>query len=224
MKRFLSLGLLLAAVTCSHAAIVWVGGTDTNFYTTSNWDFSGSTVTAAEFNASSTIADSIVMENVTGISLNGALSILDGFSLSLTNSSLTSSGSNGLNGGAAGGATVNVNLVGTSSLSLQFINNGVFVNVGGSSSLSLRGTGNPINTENGNSRINLDPGASVIFANATEYGEHRGKIFNTTTGRSLSSGPEDFSPSTGNIITAVPEPSSILLGGLGILALLRRRR
>lgn len=224
MKKFLTLVLLFAAATSAPAAIVWVGGTDTNFYTASNWDFSGSSVTEVEFNASSTIADSIIMENAIGISLDGAVSIVDGFSLSLNNSSLTSTGGNGLNGGASGGATVNVNLSGTSSLSLQFINNGVFVNVGGTSTLSLRGTGNPINTENGNSRVNLDPGGSLVFANTTEYGEHRGKIFNTATGRTLSSGPEDFNPATGNIITAIPEPSFILIGGLGFLGLLRRRR
>lgn len=227
MKQLLTLGLLLAAASSAPAAIVWVGGAGTNFYTTANWDFSGSSVTAAGFTAGASINDNLVMSNASGISLNGNLTIGDGFSFTLTNSSVVSTGSEGFNGGASNGSTVTINLNGSSSLSVQFITNGTFANVSNGSTLTLRGAGDPLNSSVGVSRVTLAPGGSLVFNGAGEYSEHAAEIFHSVTGNTLATTPSDFNPASGSTITAIapiPEPSVAIFGGLGLIGLLRRRR
>lgn len=220
----LPLALLLSMGT-AQSMIVWIGGTDTNFFTTANWDFSGSSVLPANFTTASTIGDSLMISNASGLSLNGTLTLGDGMSLTLTNASLTSTGTFGINGNNdAGNVFSTLALDATSSLSTQFIAVGINAIVGAGSTLTLRGTGDPINSQTETSRVQLASGGSLIFANGTEYSEHVTEIFNATTGNSLSSTPTDFSPASGATITAVPEPTSAVLGLLELLGLLRRRR
>jgi len=228
MSSILAPALLLASALTSSAAIVWTGAADSNFYNTDNWDFSGSSVTAANFNASASIADNIVISNASSVSLGGLLTVANGFNLTLNSSSLTSTATNGFNGGADFGATVNVSLNGISSLNVQFISKGVNTYVSSGSTLSVRGTDKPINSDTGTTNVYLSPGASLNFANASvinnHSGYHRNLIFNSATGNTLSGSPADFNPSTGATITAIPEPSFTLLGALGLLAFARRRR
>lgn len=219
------LSLLFLGCAPAHASILWIGGTDTNFYTTANWDFSGSSFSAANFTAANTITDSLVINGATGLSLNGTLTLADSVTLTLTNATLSSSGTFGINGvNDAGNLYSNLILTGSSSLSTQFIAVGMSASVGTGSTLILRGTGDPINSQTEPSRVLLSPGGSVNFANSAEYVDHITEIFNTQSGNSLSATPADFLPSTGATITAVPEPMSAALGALGLLGLLRRRR
>lgn len=222
-RLLLPLALFLVPASAS-ASIVWIGGTDTNFFTTANWDFSGSSFTPANFTTANTITDSLVISGATGLSLNGNLTLGDGVTLSLTNTSLTSTGTFGINGvNDAGNVFSNITLSG-STLSAQFINIGLSASVGTGSTLTLRGTGDPLNSQTEPSRVMLSPGGSVSFASAGEYTEHLTEIFNAQTGNSLSTTPGDFQPATGATITAVPEPMSATFGALGLLGLLRRRR
>lgn len=226
MKKYQLLPLaLLLTMGSARASIVWIGGTDANFYTTANWDFSGSSVLPANFTAASTISDSLVINGATGLSINGTLTLADSVTLSLTNSSLSSSGTFGINGtNDVGNVFSNIVLSGTSSLSTQFISVGISASVGNGSTLTLRGTGDPLNSQTEPSQVLLAPGGSISFTTATEYTEHVAEIFNSTTGNTLGTTPGDFSPATGATITAVPEPAAAVLGTLGLLGLLRRRR
>lgn len=216
---------LLLALSSAQGAIVWVGGTDSNFFTATNWDFSGSSFSPANFTTANTITDSLDISGATGITLGATLVLADGVTLSLTNSSLTTTGAVGINGtNDAGDVFSHIVLSGTSTLSSQFVAIGLNVTVGNGSSLVLRGTGDPLNSQTEVSRVNLQPGGSLTFANATEYNEHTAEIFNASSGNSLATTPGDFSPATGATITAVPEPASLTLGAFGLLALIRRRR
>jgi len=216
---------LLLAIGSAQGAIVWTGATDSNFFTATNWDFSGSTFSAANFTTANTITDSLVISGATGISLGSTLTLGDGVTLSLTNSSLTTTGAVGINGtNDAGDAFSYISLSGSSTLSSQFVAVGLDVTVGNGSSLVLRGTGDPVNSQTEATRVTLLPGGSLTFANATEYIEHIAEIFNASSGNSLATAPGDFSPASGATITAVPEPAALSLGALGLFTLIRRRR
>lgn len=219
-------GFLLAGAPHASAVITWIGGTDSNFYTTANWDFSSSSFSPVNFTAANTITDSMLIDGAAGVSLNGLLTIADNVTLTLNNATVTSSAANGIRGvNDVSDVFSLIALSGTSSLNVQFIDIGVSVTVGDGSTLTLRGTGDPLNSQTEPSRVVLAPGGSLTFATATEYTEHTAEIFNSATGNNLATAPGDFSPNSGATITAaVPEPSSALLGVLGSLALFRRRR
>lgn len=217
-----------AAALTSHAAIVWTGGTSTDPFDDSNWDFSASSVTAVDFNVS--VADDIEITNSTleipNLGGQVRLQIGDGFTMTLDNSILgLVSGGNDGTGGAPGSTGVSINLTNGSQLNTFFITNAIALDIDGTSSATLGGGGGPIN----GSTVNLTAGSILAFLAETPAAfnaEHLGKV--TVNGVAAVEGVnisiDPFNGAAGSIITVIPEPTISLLGGLGLLALLRRRR
>lgn len=247
----LAAALALATATPCFAVITWTGASDVSFWNSANWVGGAPTIggvtnddIVVSTSFSSLLADfstltlgegySFTVTN-TNIDFVGATpKLLQGVAggtvnlVNLTNSNLRATS-------IATGITAN--LVGTSQISFtgtnRTINSSVEV-----STVNL-GFGTLIVFENGNA----DPASNLS-------GLDRGNgwsIINTATGTSFSTDQltaplTDFvlagldtdpfrTTSGGNgvnngifSITAVPEPSAALLGGLSVLALLRRRR
>ncbi len=104
--------------------------------------------------------------------------------------------------------TVITNQIGVGALGTNF--NGTFIQAGGT---AYSQTGSPVN-------VDASAGNYIVFSNLTARNIRI---------RSAGNGdPEDFGRGPLNgfqlIDTTVPEPSSAMLGGLGLLALARRRR
>lgn len=146
-------------------------------------------------------------------------------------------------------STASLSLVNGASLNSTFVSNGggagaLTITLDGGSTLTLGGNGNPLN----NAVVDLLDFDSLLqfsaetidsflfFASPSgEQGEHFGKI--TFQGDDLIFGSDpfafeagdnalatEFNGGSGVQIQAIPEPAITLLGGLGLLALVRRRR
>ncbi|MGI9241033.1 MAG: PEP-CTERM sorting domain-containing protein [Verrucomicrobiales bacterium] len=222
MRRTTIAAILLATSLCStKAAVVWTGGTSTDPFEDSNWDFSGSAETAVDSNVS--IEDDITITNgnieIPNLAGQVRLQIGNGFTMTLDNSILgvVAGGNDGV-GGQPSGTGVTVNVTNGSQLNPFFVVNAVTVNVDASSSASFGGGGTPINI----STVNLTPGSSLTLASLAEFTEQGAKIFVNGVSFSEDTSILSFSGNTG---TAIPEPTGLALLGLaGLACCLRRRR
>lgn len=222
--------LLLLSSFSSSAAVVWTGATSSDPFEDSNWDFSGSSVTAVDSNVS--VADDLEIINgaveIPNLGGQVRLQIGNGFKLTLDNATLglVAGGNDGVGGEPAGTGVV-IELLNGSQLNPFFIVNGVTLNIDATSSATFGGGGNPINL----STVNLTDGAVLQFLleDPTEFtNEHLSKVF--VDGAPALAGSniliESFNGGSGSRITVIPipEPSSALLSALGLVALTARRR
>jgi hypothetical protein len=230
MKSTLATLTAFAAFLCSsQAAIVWTGATSTDPFDDSNWDFSGSGVSAVDANVS--VADDLLIANGTieipNLAGQQRVQIGNGFAMTLDNSTLgLVAGGNDGTGGQPGSAGVNINLTNGSQFNPFFIVNAVSLDIDSTSSATFGGGGNPVNI----STINLTFGSTLAFRAETPAAftaEHLGKI--TVNGAPAVDGVNiqiaPFNGGSGSVITAIPEPSSaVLLGFAGLALVLRRRK
>lgn len=231
-KSHLATPLIAALLTLpSNATVVWVGSTSTDVFEDSNWDLTGSAVAAVDENVS--IEDDVFIgagpftNNPIIPDLGGQvrLQLADAKTLTLDGGTLDIAGNDGVGGapGTSNGPAVLV--LGGGAFNPFFIVNGVSLSVDGSSSATFNGGGNPVNI----STVDLAPGATFTFGNETPTAftdEHLSKF--TVNGAPAVIGSNINlvdNGGTGSVITAIPEPSSVLLLGLaGFGAIFRRRR
>jgi hypothetical protein len=218
---------LVVSAGLAQAAIVWTGATSSDPFDDSNWDFSGSSVTAVDPNVS--IADDVLIANgsieIPNLASQGRLQIGNGFTMTLDNATLNlvGGGNDGV-GGEPAGTGVDIVLTNGSIFNPFFIVNAVALDIDSTSSATFGGGGNPVNI----STINMTPGATLGFVleDPTEFtNEHLGKV--TVDGAPAVDGVNILiTPNgSGSIITAIPEPSrAALLGIAGIALMLRRRK
>ena len=229
MNRLLHSALALAASTCAtQAAIVWTGATSADPFDDSNWDFSGSAVTAVDSNVS--VADDITITNgniaIPNLTGQVRLQIGNGFTMTLDNSILgLVAGGNDGTGGEPGSTGVNINVTNGSQLNPFFVVNNVSVDIDATSSATFGGGGNPVNI----ATINLTTGSTLSFLAETPAAftsEHLSKI--TVDGSPAVDGVNitisPFNGALGSTISVIPEPSGIALLGLAGIAMIFRRR
>ncbi len=233
------------------AAITWTGASDASFWNPANWS-GGAPVIGGTTNDdivvstsyASLLADFSTLTIGEGFSFTVANTNIDfiGASPKLiqgvvggTANQMNLTNSNIRTQSIAVGITAN--LSGTSQLSLGGINRSI------NSAAEICTVNLGINT-----LVVFEPGSNDPAANTSGLDRGNGwSIFNTATGQSFSDDQltapiTDFvvagldttpfrATSGGNgvnegifSVTAVPEPSAILLGGLGVLALIRRRQ
>lgn len=230
MKKILSTAFLLSAsVITSQAVVVWTGATSADPFDDSNWDLTGSAVTAVDFNVS--IADNVTVTGGTITIPNVAgqqrLQIGNGFTMSIDNSTLNlvGGGNDGVGGEPVGFTGANVNLTNGSTFDPFFITNGIALDIDGTSSATFGGGGVPIN----NSTVNLTAGATLSFLAETPgafTAEHLSKV--TVDGAAAVDGVNimisAFNGASGSMISVIPEPSGTALIGLAGLAMILRRR
>ena len=221
---------VFAAFLCpSQAAIVWTGATSTDPFDDTNWDFSGSGVSAVDSNVSVADDISIINGSIEIPNLNGQqrLQLGNGFTMTLDNSTLgLVAGGNDGTGGQPGSTGMSINLTNGSQFNPFFIVNAVSLDIDSTSSATFGGGGNPVNI----STINLTFGSTLSFRAETPAAftaEHLGKI--TVDGAPAVDGVNiqiaPFNGASGSVITAIPEPSSaVLLGFAGLALMLRRRK
>jgi len=226
---FVTFAVIAAFLAPSQAAVVWTGATSTDPFDDSNWDFSGSGVSAVDANVSVADDISIVNGSIEIPNLGGQqrLQIGNGFTMTLDNATLgLVAGGNDGTGGQPGSTGVSINLTNGSQFNPFFIVNAVSLDIDGTSSATFGGGGNPVNI----STINLTFGSTLSFRAETPAafrGEHLGKI--TVNGVPAVDGVNieiaPFNGASGSLITAIPEPSStVLLGFAGIALVFRRRK
>ena len=152
------LGLLAASIISSQGVVVWTGATSADPFDDTNWDFSGSAVTAVDSNVSVQDNLTVTNGNVLIPNLGGQvrLQIGNGFTMTLDNSilGLVGGGNDGV-GGEPGGTGVSVNLTNNSQFNPFFIVNAVDLDIDATSSATFGGGGVPINL----STVNLTDGA-----------------------------------------------------------------
>ena len=225
---FVTFAVIAAFLASSQAAVVWTGATSTDPFDDSNWDFSGSAVSAVDANVSVADDISIVNGSIEIPNLGGQqrLQIGNGFTMTLDNATLgLVAGGNDGTGGQPGSTGVSINLTNGSQFNPFFIVNAVSLDIDSTSSATFGGGGNPVNI----STINLTFGSTLSFRAETPAafrGEHLGKI--TVNGVPAVDGVNieiaPFNGASGSLITAIPEPSSIALLGFAGIALVFRRR
>ena len=229
MKFATTLAILLASsLTASQAAVVWTGATSGDPFDDSNWDFSGSAVTAVDENVS--IVDDITVTNgaivIPNLAGQGRLQIGNGFTMTLDNSTLdlVAGGNDGV-GGEPAGTGVSISLINGSQLNPFFIVNAVALDIDGTSSATFGGGGNPVNL----STINLKAGATLGFLAETPAAfitEHLSKI--TVDGAPAVDGVNiqvsPFNGDAGSQVTVIPEPAGVAFLALASLAFFSRRR
>jgi hypothetical protein len=227
---------LAVAVICvvlpmqASANVIWVGGSSTDVFEEANWDLSGSAVTIVDPNVSimddvligpGPFANDPVIPDVSG---QQRLQLGDGYTLTVDSALLSVAGNDGVGGepGSANGPTVDV--INGAQFNPFFVVNDVLVNIDAVSSATFGGGGNPINL----STLDLTPGASLAFLAedpAAYVAEHLSKTF--VSGSPAVDGVNITIASdgaAGSVITAIPEPSSLVLACLAALVLLGRRR
>lgn len=232
MFKYLSIIFLLSSLV-SNAAVTWTGNAGTDIFDGGN--YSG-LADGFVLGPNVTVEDDITFSNATvtipQVSAQQRFQVASGFTMTVDGSNFSlSGGSNDGIGGVpgsrlpAGPAGPTLNIINGSSLEAFFIVNGVQMNVDGTSSVTLGGAGNPVNI----SSINLDTGATLSFTRETiaQFNtEHLSKI--TINGTAAQEGLNftiDALGAGGSTITAIPEPSAGLLGAIGcIIFVLRRRR
>ena len=216
----------------SHGAVTWTGNVGTDIFDGSN--YSG-LPNGLVLGPNVTVEDDITFSNATvtipQVSAQQRFQVASGFTMTVdgSNFSLTGGSNDGIGGvpGSklpAGPAGPTLNIINGSSLEAFFIVNGVQMYVDGTSSVTLGGGGNPVNI----SSIDLDTGATLSFTRETIAqfnAEHLSKI--TINGTAAQEGLNftiDALGAAGSTITAIPEPSAGLLGAIGCIVLLLRRR
>ncbi|MDE0859430.1 MAG: PEP-CTERM sorting domain-containing protein [Akkermansiaceae bacterium] len=230
MKTFQTVSILfpLLALPAS-ATVIWTGATSNDPFEGSNWDFTSSTASAVDSNVS--VADDLTITNgnveIPNLGGQVRLQVANGFSLTLNNSilGLVAGGNDGV-GGEPGGTGMVINVTNGSQLNAFFVVNGADVQVDGTSSVTLGGGGNPVNF----STINLTSGSVLSFSGETPAAfttEHLTKI--TVDGAAAVDGVNinvaTFNGASGSQVTVIPEPSHVVLLGLGgLLGFVRRRR
>lgn len=207
------------------------GTIDPNVVTSSS--FGGIVIDSANFTGAA-------LAPINGSGTGGSTFRLGDNPLTLTNTSLGRAGGFGTDASETGTGTITVV---NSSYDLQFFAQ-ADVTVSGNSTITLNGGGGPLAA----STIDLLDTLAVLqfnsetiesflfFASPTgQQSEHFGKI--TYNGAALVFGTDpfvvepgdnvlatEFNGGNGVQLQAVPEPGIALLGGIGVLALLRRRR
>ena len=230
-RRITALGCLvifLSTFSNLPAQITWVGSVSDDIFDEANWDLSGSAVTMIDPNVS--IMDDVLIgagpfTNSPVIpQLDGQqrFQLDDGQTLTVAGN-LGIAGNDGVGGapGTTNGPTVNV--IDGGHFAPFFVVNDVKVNIDGTSSATFGGGGNPINL----STLDLTSGSLLTFLAETpdQYrAEHLSKTMVDGVagieGVNLSIASDG---ANGSVITVVPEPSGVLLGLLGGLALFCRR-
>jgi hypothetical protein len=228
-----TIAFLFLSSFLSNAAVTWTGNAGTDIFDGGNYSGLADGFTLGP---NVTVEDDITFSNATvtipQVSAQQRFQVASGFTMTVDGSNFSlSGGSNDGIGGApgsrlpAGPAGPTINIINGSSLEAFFIVNGVQINVDGTSSVTLGGAGNPVNI----SSINLDTGATLSFTRETiaQFNtEHLSKI--TINGTAAQEGLNftiDALGAGGSTITAIPEPSAGLLGAIGcIIFVLRRRR
>jgi len=244
MKKHIPLAFVCVfalLVPTVNADIIWNGNFDDDIFNELNWDLSGSSVTTIDPNV--TIEDNVqvgpgpftnwpMVPNLPG---QQRFQLGDGKVLNLLASDeiyelcqcyglFSTEDNDGVGGapGSANGPTVNVSegFVFAS----WFVVNDVKVNVAYTGRAIFGGAGNPVNR----SFVDLSPGAELAFMSESMdafRSEHLSKT--TVLGAPAVEGTnilvaEIFPGAT--LVTAIPEPSSIVLTLFGTLALLAFRR
>lgn len=224
--------VVLCAISsvAAQAEITWVGGASTDIFDEANWDLSNSSVTVIDPNV--TISDDAVIGPgpfandpvIPEVPNQQRFQLDDGKTLTLDSVTLTVDGNDGVGGvpGTADGPKVDV--IGGGQFDPFFVVNDVLVNIDDVSSATFGGGGNPINL----STVDLTPGAVLSFLNETPDAyrtEHLSKTFvlgaPAIEGANITIAGDG---AAGSIITAIPEPSSMVLATFGMLALLSFRR
>ena len=223
MIRFFSgLCALIFCVSATMADISWVGGTSTDVFDESNWDLSGSSVTAIDENVN--IADNVFIgsgpfaNNPVIPDLGGQvrLQLDDGFTLSVDGGQIVYAGNDGVGGapGTSNGPTVNV--INGAHFQPFFVVNDVHVNVDSMSTAVFGGGGNPVNSGTaGMSTINLQPGARLEFLAETDTdfrAEHLSKILVNGAPAVEGTNLNVFANGAGSIVTA-PGPRHYTVRG-----------
>ncbi|QDU88540.1 hypothetical protein Pla175_19180 [Pirellulimonas nuda] len=182
--------MVAIGVESAHALVVWTGaGANPNdLFGDDNYDFSGSSISAINETVTTglpeVLVDAPVLDNVTFFNATidaayasgfGQFRLGNGFNLTLSNTSITSTTNGGIAGQIAPG-TAMFNLLSGSNLNMQFVT-GAVVNVDGTSTLRFRGGGDPINSVDQPARVNLAPGAMLTLASAAEFTEQGDAIF-----------------------------------------------
>ena len=214
----------------AQAEITWVGGTSTDIFDEANWDLSNSSVTVIDPNV--TISDDAVIGPgpfandpvIPEVPNQQRFQLDDGKTLTLDSVSLTVAGNDGVGGvpGTSNGPSVDV--IGGGQFDPFFVVNDVLVNIDAMSTATFGGGGNPINL----STLDLTPGAVLSFLAETPDAyrtEHLSKTF--VAGAPAMEGVNITiadDGAAGSIITAIPEPSSMVLALLGMITLLGIRR
>ena len=231
MIKYIAAFLSLSSFFC-HGAVTWTGNVGTDIFDGSNYSGLPNSLVLGP---NVTVEDDITFSNATvtipQVSAQQRFQVASGFTMTVdgSNFSLTGGSNDGIGGvpGSklpAGPAGPTLNIINGSSLEAFFIVNGVQMYVDGTSSVTLGGGGNPVNI----SSIDLDTGATLSFTRETIAqfnAEHLSKI--TINGTAAQEGLNftiDALGAAGSTITAIPEPSAGLLGAIGCIVLLLRRR
>jgi len=205
----LSAAFLAALSLPASAVITWTGAVDGDISNDGNWDSSVAGILDATLN------DSLVFNSTGSAPVLGEQAGQPTWGVTAANSitfdgvSMTNTGNDGLGLGTIavinGGGFASFFAFGT-------------INVDATSSVILQGGGDPLP---GSTAINLTPGATLTLASVAEFTEQGGQIFVNGVDYNTDNSILSFS---GTTATAVPEPSSSALLGLGGLALILRRR
>ena len=233
MIKYIAAFLFLSSFL-SNAAVTWTGNAGTDIFDGGN--YSG-LADGFVLGPNVTVEDDVIFGGapvtIPQVSAQQRFQVASGFTMTVdggSNFSLSGGSNDGIGGvpGSklpAGPAGPTLNIINGSSLEAFFIVNGVQMNVDATSSATLGGGGNPVNL----SSINLETGATLSFTRETIAqfnAEHLSKI--TINGVAAQEGLNftiDALGAGGSTITAIPEPSAGLLGAIGcIIFVLRRRR
>jgi autotransporter-associated beta strand protein len=171
-------------------------------------------------NVSVTVAEALLHSNIGGDNaIDGGLTKNGGGTLTVTNAANTYTGNTLVNNGTlATAATGNLglgNVTVANSLTANLI-------LGNSNSIADTAT----LFFGANSFVSLSDGINETVFAAIQTDDSQSIGAGTYTGAQLNTffGVATFNESTTGTLTVVPEPSAALLGGLGVLGLLRRRR
>ncbi|MFT5856592.1 MAG: hypothetical protein ACI8XO_003846 [Verrucomicrobiales bacterium] len=234
------LALLSISTVMSQAAIVWTGGGDTNnLFDAAN--YSGGAPVESGSGADAPLGDDLTIENATigsgaGYTIGfGEVEADQEDTVNLINTVLDATGTTG---GFAGTSVGNVNdlgatfnVLGGSSINIQFLLHGT-LNIDGTSSVRFRGSANPINGTTLNTNVNLtEAGAQLTLTNAANFSSNQSngdKIFAYNASGVLVSYNSDntiltIAPGGGGTtgtanFSAIPEPSGFVIDRVQILA------
>ncbi len=228
------------SVNQAQALITWTGASDNNFWNAGNWSGGAPTLGGLP------TTDSLLINNASITGTGNALVMADGFGITINNSTVGFTGgfgAQGIVGGTANSVSIN-----NSTVSLQFVGIGFNVSLLNSSALNLFGPNQAIHSSSELSSVSLSDGSSVSYLGGNIRVDQASRIFRTSTGANFQSDflslpltdflltGLDTTPfgvaSGGNgvnngsfTITAVPEPTSMALVGLGLAgAVIVRRR
>jgi hypothetical protein len=240
----LATAIAAAVVPAANAALVWTGAGDgADLFQETNWlDDNGAVPAADTINPGAVVTAAtgglIQIDSGTGTpgSVGGTFQIGDGNDLLVGGGkTLQTTGGNGLRVDGGYSRHQSVSIVNASLVNVQYlVNLGITLN--GGATLRLRGGGNPIN---GGSTVDFQDTASLLlFDNETWSAfesEHINKVTYQGAALVFGSDPYAVEPGDNAVATAyngtsgvqiqgVPEPSAALLGALGLLGLLRRRK